>query len=65
MAEDDHAEVRRPRRGGASLRDLTMIVRIHGRPADVRVFTDDEETDAQQYATRNSGVLERFPARPE
>ena len=43
MADDERAERRRPR-SAAKLADLTMIVRVPGRPADVRTFTERIET---------------------
>ncbi|GAA0992675.1 hypothetical protein FK530_22565 [Tsukamurella conjunctivitidis] len=57
MADDEQAERRRPR-GAAKLADLTLIVRVPGRPADVRVFTDAEGPDAERYAAEHGATVE-------
>lgn len=57
MADDERAERRRPR-ASAKLADLTMIVRVPGRPADVRTFTDAEADEAQRYAESNGATVE-------
>lgn len=41
MSDEERSERRRPR-NAARLVDLTLIVRVPGRPADVRTFTDAE-----------------------
>ncbi|WP_238423043.1 hypothetical protein [Gordonia sp. 'Campus'] len=50
-----------PKRSRATMGELTLIVRPPGRPADVRVYTDDEATEAQTYATEVGGQVERLP----
>lgn len=57
MADDERAERRRPR-SAAKLTDLTMIVRVPGRPADVRTFTDAEADEARRYAAENGSTVE-------
>ncbi len=57
MADDERAERRRPR-SAAKLADLTLIVRVPGRPADVRTFTDAEADAAQRYAAEHGSTVE-------
>lgn len=57
MADDERTERRRPRTS-AKLADLTMIVRVPGRPADVRTFTDAERDEAHRYAEQNGTTVE-------
>lgn len=40
----------RKRAGELSVADFTMLVRVPGQPAAVRVFTDDERDEADRYA---------------
>lgn len=47
-----------PKRARANVADLTLIVRVPGRPADVRVFTDAEAGEAQKYASKVGGTVE-------
>jgi hypothetical protein len=42
----------------ASLRDLTLIVRPPGRPALIRVFTEQQRREAEQYAKDFDGIVE-------
>lgn len=37
--------------------DFTLLVRVEGQPAAVRVFTDDEADEAAQYAARTGEWL--------
>ena len=46
------------KRARANIADLTLIVRVPGRPADVRVFTDAEKDDAHKYASCVGGTVE-------
>ena len=57
MADDERAERRRPR-SAAKLADLTMIVRVPGRPGDVRTFTDADADEAQRYAAEHGSTVE-------
>lgn len=57
VADDERTERRRPR-GAAKLADLTMIVRVPGRPADVRTFTEAEADEAQRYAAEHGTTVE-------
>ena len=57
MADDERAERRRPR-SAAKLADLTTIVRVPGRPGDVRTFTDAEADEALRYAAENGSTVE-------
>lgn len=49
-----------PKRARAAMSELTLIVRPPGRPADVRIFTDAETTEAQAYATEVGGQVDRL-----
>ncbi|WP_117406725.1 hypothetical protein [Mycobacterium marinum] len=43
------------------LADFTMLVSVPGRPAAVRVFTDDEGDEARDYADEAGGVVVPLP----
>ncbi|PVY23635.1 hypothetical protein [Williamsia muralis] len=59
MTDLDNAGPRQAsKRARANIADLTLIVRVPGRPADVRVFTDTETDDAHQYASSVGGTVE-------
>ena len=47
-----------PKRARVNVADLTLIVHVPGRPADVRVFTDAETDAAQTYASSVGGTVE-------
>ena len=49
-----------PKRGRVAIGELTLIVRPPGKPAGVRVYTDDEATEAQAYADEVGGPVERL-----
>ena len=49
-----------PKRGRVAMGELTLIVRPPGRPADVRVYTDDEAAEAQAYASEVGGQVEQL-----
>ncbi|MFE0750707.1 hypothetical protein [Gordonia sp. NPDC058843] len=49
-----------PKRGRVVMAELTLIVRPPGRPADVRVYTDDEATEAQAYAAEVGGHVDQL-----
>lgn len=61
MSDEEWSERRRPR-SAAKLVDLTLIVRVPGRPADVRTFTDAEAAEAQRYADQHGATVERLGA---
>ena len=44
--------------------DFTMMVRVEGRPAAVRVFTDAEADDAAAYAAETGGEIVPLPLDP-
>lgn len=50
-----------PRSSGGELADFTLIVRPPGRPAEIRVFTDGQRVEAEQYAVDNGAVVESLP----
>ncbi|ADK68891.1 MULTISPECIES: hypothetical protein [Gordonia] len=53
---------RAPTRARAELADLTLIVRPPGRPAQIRAFTDAEQTEARAYATEAGTVVTTLDA---
>lgn len=65
--EDDSAATRhirqspRKRNQAVSVEDITLMVRVPGQPAAVRVFTDDEKEDASQYAAQTGGSIIPLP----
>ena len=44
--------------------DFTMLVRVPGAPAAVRVYTDAESDDAARYAAEAGGVVVSLPLPP-
>ena len=44
--------------------DFTMLVRVDGKPAAVRVFTDAEADDAAAYAAEIGGEIVPLPLDP-
>lgn len=44
--------------------DFTVLVRVPGRPAAVRVFTAAEQEEAANYASENAGVVVPLPIPP-
>lgn len=47
-----------PKRAGAKLADLTLIVRPPGRPDAIRTFTDAEREQAETYAAAAGATVE-------
>jgi len=45
----------------AAIKDLTLLVRVPGRPEDVRAFTDAERDEAAAYAAETGGITEDLP----
>lgn len=54
----------RDRAGGAQIVDFTMLVRVPGRPAATRAYTDAERDDATRYAHESGGVVVALPLAP-
>lgn len=54
----------RKRAGDVHVADLAMMVRVPGQPAAVRVYTDAERDDADQYAAETKGELVPLPLSP-
>lgn len=61
MTEPSPESRQAPRRGAASLADLTLLVVIPGRPEYVRAFTDDEHQEAADYAAATGGTVQPLP----
>ncbi|EHB48843.1 hypothetical protein MycrhDRAFT_5684 [Mycolicibacterium rhodesiae JS60] len=57
-----HAPRRRTEAG--SVADFTMLVRVPGEPAAVRVFTDAETDEADRYAAGAGGTVVPLPLDP-
>ena len=49
------------KRAPAEIKDFTMMVRVPGDPAAVRVFTDAERSDADTYAADTGGTVVPLP----
>jgi hypothetical protein len=49
---------RPPTRRAVALKDLAMLVRVPGRPEQIRAFTAEEAADAQAYADAHGGSIE-------
>ncbi len=68
MSDDDSGlHVRqspRNRMREAQIADFTMLVRVPGQPAAVRVYTDAEEGEAARYASEVGGVVVPLPLSP-
>ncbi len=52
-----------PRKRAGDVR-VAVLVRVEGRPAAVRVFTDEEADEAAQYAASTGGVVVPLPLSP-
>ena len=52
------------RAGMVQVVDFTMLVRVPGAPAAVRVYTDAESDDAARHAAEVGGVVVRLPLPP-
>ena len=74
MSDDDSSlQVRqapRKRTGEAHVADFTMLVRVPGQPAAVRVYTDAEQDEGARYASEVGEWLcrclfHRPPASPQ
>jgi len=50
-----------PSRPRAAIKDLTLLVRVPGRPEDVRAFTDAERDEAAAYAAETGGITKDLP----
>ena len=51
-------------RSSAEITDFTMLVRVSGQPAAVRVFSDAERIDAEAYAADVGGTVVPLPLPP-
>lgn len=54
----------RKRNEGLRVADITMMVRVPGRPAAVRVYTDEEDDQAARYAAESGGTVVLLPLPP-
>lgn len=62
MTEPDSHHTRDiPKRRGVKVADLVWLVRVPGRPKAIRVYTADEEAEADQYAALVAGAKEPLP----
>lgn len=61
-----HHVVQKPRKRTEALTvaDITMLVRVPGRPQEIRAFTDAEESEARQYAANTGGTVVPLPTSP-
>lgn len=50
-----------PKRPPARIGDLSLLVRVPGRPDAVRAFTAAEQGDAETYAAVAGGIVEPLP----
>lgn len=50
------------RRRTDKVSDFTLLVRVPGQPAAVRVFTAAEAPEASQYAAATGGTVENLPS---
>lgn len=68
MSDDDSGlhvrQTPRKRTGELSVADFTMLVRVPGQPAAVRVYTDAEQGAAARYASEVGGVVVPLPLSP-
>ena len=63
MSDDDSGlHVRQsPRKAEAQIVDFTILVRVPGQPAAVRVYTDAEQGEAAHYASAVGGAVVPLP----
>lgn len=55
-------EIRVPRRNaGATLAELTLLVRIPGHPELANAYTDEQAEGARQYAAEHGGTIVALP----
>ena len=50
-----------PKRRPAVIKDLTLLVRVPGRPEYIRAFTAAERAEASDYAAATDGVIDDLP----
>jgi hypothetical protein len=53
-----------PKRPPAFLADITLLVRVPGRPDLIRAYTSAERADAEAYAAATGGAIDQLPHRP-
>lgn len=59
---NDPKEIRiPPQQPLVSLKALTVLVRVPGKPDAARAFTTNEADEARQYAAEHGGTLEQLP----
>ncbi len=54
----------RKRNQSISVADITMLVRVPGKPTAIRAFTDDERELAAEYAAETGGEIVPLPLSP-
>lgn len=54
----------RKRTGELSVADFTILIRVPGQPAAVRVYCDDEQDEAARYAAEVGGAVVPLPLSP-
>ncbi|ORA14449.1 hypothetical protein BST14_13760 [Mycobacterium arosiense ATCC BAA-1401 = DSM 45069] len=57
VSEPLHSSRQAPKLPPARIQDLTMLVRVPGRPEAIRAFTDAEHALAEHYASQEGGVI--------
>jgi hypothetical protein len=50
-----------PSRSRVAIKDITLLVRVPGRPEETRAFTAAEQDEAADYAAATGGVIEDLP----
>ena len=51
-----------PKRPPATIQELTLLVRVPDKPAEVRAFTAAERAEADRYAAATGGIVDDLPA---
>lgn len=64
MATSEHVEYRQSSGSTRTVDEFTLIVKPPGKPTLIRVFTDDEEAQAQKYAADHGATVERLNSEP-
>jgi hypothetical protein len=50
-----------PKRPTAAIADLTLLVRVPGRPDLIQAFTAAEQAESDSYAATTGGIIDRLP----
>lgn len=61
MTEPSPPSRQGPKRPEAAISELTLLVRVPGRPDLIRAFTSAEHDEAVDYAARSGGTIENLP----